>query len=236
MEERLQKFLAHAGIGSRRSCEKLISDGRVYVNGKKAKLGMKVDISKDKISLDNKIIKGPASNIYIALNKPRGVLSTTKTKENRRTVLDLIPNLGHIYPVGRLDIDSEGLILLTNDGELTNKLTHPRYQHEKEYKVLVSKIPDDKQIKAWKSGIVLLDGHRTIPAKVKILSTHKDKGAWLSVILFEGKKRQIREMGQLTGLYVKRIIRIRIGTLRLGNLKTGSWRFLSEREIHDLKS
>ncbi|MGW8250781.1 MAG: pseudouridine synthase, partial [Anaerolineales bacterium] len=139
MEERLQKILAKAGIGSRRACEELIAKGRVTVNGKVAQLGMKADPERDRILLDGRPVSLQTSNIYIALNKPRNVLSTVESDDPRSTVRDLVPIPERVYPVGRLDADSEGLILLTNDGELTNRLTHPRYGHEKEYRVLVAR-------------------------------------------------------------------------------------------------
>jgi len=235
MEERLQKVLARAGFGSRRGCEKLIAKGEVMVNGQIATLGTKADPKKDRIEINGQIIKAPEALKYIALYKPRGVISSAKPQDDRAIVRDLIDEPGHIYPVGRLDIDSEGLILMTNDGDLTNRLTHPRYGHEKEYKVLVTRQPDARQITAWKKGVVLENGQRTAPARVRVLSTH-GKGSWLRVILREGRNRQIREMGQLTGLPVHKIIRVRIGTLLLGNLKPRQWRYLSAKEIQDLKS
>jgi 23S rRNA pseudouridine2605 synthase len=234
MEERIQKILARAGLGSRRSCEKLIAEGRVMVNNQLAILGSKADPKKDKIVVNGKPISQPQSNVYIALNKPRNVISAVTTPDGRRTVRDLIDEPGNFYPVGRLDADSEGLILLTNDGKLANRLTHPRYEHEKEYHVLVASRPNEEQLDCWRRGIVLEDGHQTIPAKVRLMRTH-GKGAWLNAILREGRKRQIREMGKLTGLPVVKIIRVRIGTLHLGNLKPGQWRHLTKNEIDSLK-
>ena len=172
--------------------------------------------------------------VYIALNKPRGVLSDRDPAETRKTIFDLVPNVGHIFAVGRLDYDSEGLILLTNDGELANRLTHPRYEHEKEYQVLVNHRPDNEQLTIWRRGVVLEDGYRTAPCKVDII--HADaKGAWLKVVLREGKKRQIREVGTRIGLPVKRIVRVRIGTVLLGDLKPGTWRNLNKVEIAQLQ-
>jgi 23S rRNA pseudouridine2605 synthase len=234
MEERLQKILSRAGFGSRRSCEELIAKGRVTVNGQIATLGMKADPQTDKIAVNEKPIVLGEELIYIAVNKPRNVISAASPQDNRKTVRDLVDIPGHIYPVGRLDVDSEGLILLTNDGELTNRLTHPRYMHEKEYRVLVARHPDDKQLIAWRKGVVLDDGYQTRPAKVRVTGTH-GKGAWMQVILTEGKKRQIREMGRLTGLPVVRIIRVRIDSLRLGNLKPKQWRHLTSEEVSELK-
>ena len=212
MEERIQKILAHAGLGSRRACEQYIQAGRVRVNGQLTILGSKADPAKDSITLDGKLLPKAEPPVYIALHKPRGVLSTVEAPDPRPTVRDLVPLPGTLFPVGRLDVDSEGLILLTNDGDLANRLTHPRYGHEKEYRVLVASHPDEQQLETWRRGLVLPDGYRTAPAKVWVESL-SGKGAWLRVVLLEGRKRQIREMGALTGLPVVRIIRIRIGAL-----------------------
>ena len=234
MEERLQKLLAQAGYGSRRACEEFIIEGRVFVNGKVAELGQKADLSVDRVTVDGKALAKKESLAYIALYKPRNVLSAAEGQDDRRTVRDLIPVDGHLYPVGRLDFDSEGLILMTNDGELTNKLTHPRYGHEKEYRVLIARRPDEEQLDAWRRGVVLPEGDKTQPADVKFVGT-SGKGAWIRVIMGEGKKRQIREVGKLLGLPVVRIIRTRIGTLRLGDLKPRQWRYLTEEEVRELK-
>jgi 23S rRNA pseudouridine2605 synthase len=235
MEERLQKILAVAGYGSRRSCEELIQAGRVTVNGQPVHLGSKADIHKDTIKLDGKLIKPPESFQYIAVYKPRGILSAVTTPDERQTVRDLVPVEGTLYPVGRLDVDSEGLILLTNDGDLANQLTHPRYGHEKEYRVLVARHPDEKQLTAWQRGVVLEDGHRSAPAKVEV-DTHSGKGTWLRVIMKEGRKRQIRDTCHQIGLPVVSIIRVRIGSLRLGNLKPGQWKHLTPAEVKSLKA
>ena len=232
--ERLQKILARAGLGSRRACEELINSGRVRVNGEIAKLGDKADPEKDRILFDGQPITPPQPLTYVALYKPRGVLSSVTANDPRPTVLDLVDVPGRIYPVGRLDVDSEGLILLTNDGELANRLTHPRYGHEKEYRVLVARHPDKKQLEVWQRGVVLSDGYRTAPAKVRFAST-TGKGAWLHVTLREGRKRQIRETGSQIGLPVVKIVRVRIGTLRLGSLKPRQWRYLTPKEIDKLK-
>jgi 23S rRNA pseudouridine2605 synthase len=236
MQERLQKLLAQAGYGSRRACEQFITAGRVRVNGQVATLGQKADLTTDKVTLDGKPLPKTESLTltYIALYKPRNVLSAAEGQDDRQTVRDLVPMEGHLYPVGRLDWDSEGLILMTNDGELTNKLTHPRYGHEKEYRVLVARKPDEKQLEAWRRGIVLEDGDKTLPADVSFLSS-SGKGAWIRVVMGEGKKRQIREVGRLLGLPVVKIIRLRIGTLKLGSLKPRQWRHLTENEVMDLK-
>ncbi len=234
MEERLQKIMARAGIGSRRKCEEIIAQGRVTVNGQVATLGMKADPAKDRIEVDGQVIRPTESFVYIALYKPRFMLSDVNTRDRRPCVRDLVPIEGHLFPVGRLDFESEGLILLTNDGDLAHRLSHPRFGHEKEYHVLVAKRPDEKQLEAWRHGVVLEDGYRTQPAEVKIARL-QGKGAWLKVVLREGRKRQIREMARLTGLPIVKLIRVRIGPLRLGRLKPREWRYLSEDEIRQLK-
>lgn len=234
MQERLQKLLAQAGYGSRRSCETYIIEGRVSVNGKVAELGQKADLTVDRVTVDGKALARKEALTYIALYKPRNVLSAAEGQDDRETVRDLIPLPGHLYPVGRLDYDSEGLILMTNDGELTNKLTHPRFGHQKEYRVLVARRPDEQQLETWRRGVVLEDGDKTAPADVIFIGM-SGKGAWIRVIMGEGKKRQIREIGKLLGLPVVKIIRLRIGTLRLGNLKPRQWRHLTEDEILELK-
>jgi 23S rRNA pseudouridine2605 synthase len=234
MEERLQKILARAGYGSRRACEDFISKGQVTVNGQIATLGMKADPERDRIEFNNKLVRAPEPLKYIAVYKPRGVISAASSPEGRQTVRDLVDDTERLYPVGRLDVDSEGLILLTNDGDLTNRLTHPRYGHQKEYKVLVAVHPEEEQLETWRRGVVLEDGYRSSPAKVW-LESFKGKGAWLRVIMGEGRKRQIREIGKRIGLPVVKIIRVRIGSLELGTLKPGRSRPLTKKEIDSLK-
>ncbi|HUH97439.1 MAG TPA: pseudouridine synthase [Anaerolineales bacterium] len=233
MPERLQKLLAQAGYGSRRACEEFITAGRVRVNGKAAVLGQKADLAVDKVTMDGKPLAAPEKLTYIALYKPRNIISSVDDEAGRKTVRDLIPESERLYPVGRLDWDSEGLILMTNDGDLTNRLTHPRYGHQKEYKVLVARRPDPEQIRTWRRGVVLEDGYRTAPAEVYVEAT-AGKGAWLRVTMGEGRKRQIREIGALLGMPVVRIVRVRIGSLLLGSLKPGEWRHLTAREIDEL--
>lgn len=236
MPERLQKILAQAGYGSRRACEDFISAGRVRVNGQIASLGGKADPHVDRITVDGKPIAAPERLTYVALYKPRNVLSTVEKEksDDRRTVRDLVDVPGHLYPVGRLDFESEGLVLMTNDGDLTNRLTHPRYGHEKEYRVLLARRPDADQLEAWKRGVVLEDGYKTQPVNVRFESP-QGKGAWVRVVMGEGRKRQIRETCKQLGLPVVRILRIRVGELRLGNLKPGQWRALTQREVDELR-
>jgi 23S rRNA pseudouridine2605 synthase len=236
MPERLQKILAQAGYGSRRACEDFITAGRVRVNGKLASLGQKADPAVDRITIDGKSIVAAEALTYVALYKPRMVLSTVEGErgDDRKTVRDLVEIPQHVYPVGRLDFESEGLVLMTNDGELTNKLTHPKFGHDKEYRVLLARRPDREQLDAWKRGVILEDGYKTEPVDVRFESA-QGKGAWVRVIMKEGRKRQIRETCKQLGLPIVRILRIRIGTLRLGNLKPHQWRYLTTQEINELK-
>jgi len=235
MENRLQKILAQAGYGSRRSCEVLISEGRVSINGQIASLGDKADQEKDLISVDGVLLSSPEKIQYIMLHKPKGVLSTVSAPDQRPTVRSLIDQSGHLYPVGRLDLNSEGLILMTNDGVLTHQLTHPSFEHEKEYRVFVHPQPNERQLDLWRQGMTLEDGSRTQPAQV--WSEHKDPaGTWMRVILKEGKKRQLRRMAESSDLKVKRLIRVRIGNLELGDLLPSKWRDLTSEEIKNLQS
>jgi 23S rRNA pseudouridine2605 synthase len=236
MVERLQKILAQAGYGSRRACEEFISAGRVRVNGQIAILGQKADLTVDKISIDGRPIVAAEKPLYIALHKPRNVLSTVEHErgDERQTVRDIVEVPGHLYPVGRLDYESEGLVLMTNDGELTNRLTHPRYGHEREYRVLLARRPDHEQLDAWRRGVILEDGYKTQPVDVRFESA-QGKGAWVRVVMKEGHRRQIREICKQLGLPVVRILRIRIGSLKLGNLKPRQWRYLTTKEVEELK-
>ena len=234
-EERVQKLLAAAGIGSRRFCETLINDGRVKVNGRVIGLGDKADPQKDSIVLDGKLIRVSTKRIYIALNKPKGYLSDVDETHPRPTVNDLVGLDEPLFAVGRLDLESEGLILMTNDGELANRLTHPRYEHEKEYEVFVIREPDEEQLAIWSRGVVMEDGYRTLPAKVEVIN-NVNNGSWLRITMREGKKRQIRKVGARIGLPVGQIKRVRIGTLKLGNLRSGEWRYLTPKEVDALKT
>ena len=233
--ERLQKILARSGYGSRRSAEGLIDAGRVTVNGKIAELGSKADAAKDAIKVDGERLKAAPGLQYFAVYKPRGVLSTTSGPDPRQKVVDLVPGGRQMHLIGRLDKDSEGLILLTNDGELTQHISHPRYEQEKEYRVLVARQPEPRQLDAWRHGVVLEDGTRTRPASVGVESRH-GKGAWLRVVMHEGHKRQIREIAGTLGLPVVKLIRVRIASLKLGTMKSGDWRPLTHEEIKQLKS
>ena len=241
--QRLQKVLASAGYGSRRACEDILRQGRVRVNGQQAKLGDSADPARDNITVDGKRIHVTASHTYIALYKPTNVISTLSDELERKTVRDLVPVEGHLVPVGRLDADSEGLVLLTDDGELTHLLTHPRYEHEKEYEVYVTGRPEGAALDRWRRGVelpdlddVTCDGGPTLPAQVdEIHSRARSEGTWLRVIMREGRKRQIRRVAGMLGHPVRRLIRVRIGSLKLGNIKSGEWRHLTGREVEELK-
>jgi 23S rRNA pseudouridine2605 synthase len=233
MEERLQKILARAGIGSRRACETLIEQGRVTVNGRRAELGQKADPENDVIALDGEPLRAPEKRVVVMLNKPRGVVSSAAAQDDRPIVRDLVNLEGRLYPVGRLDADSEGLILLTNDGELTDTLTHPRYESEKEYRVLVRGEPKAEKLSAWRRG-VMLEGEKTAPAQVS-LEKEARGGHWLRIVMHEGRKHQIRDIGALLGLPVERLIRVRMGGLGLGDLPVGAWRVLSAAEVRKLR-
>jgi 23S rRNA pseudouridine2605 synthase len=232
--ERLQKILARAGYGSRRSCEDLITAGRVFVNGKRAELGSKADPQADKIMVDGHRVKLPQDFVYYAVYKPRNVLSTTAGPDPRPKVTDLVPDGDKLHLVGRLDLESEGLMLLTDDGELTEHITHPRYEQEKEYRVLVARQPDQEQLATWRRGVVLADSTRSAPAEVRVTGA-KGKGAWLQVVMHEGRKREIREITRMLGLPVVQLIRVRIAGLRLGAMKPGQWRKLEPDEVAMLK-
>lgn len=233
VQERLQKILASAGLGSRRACEELLRQGRVAVNGQIAHLGQSADPGRDRITVDGKPIQGRKKHTYIALYKPVGVVSTARDEEGRQAVVDLVPSAARLYPVGRLDMLSEGLILLTDDGDLALRLTHPRYGHSKEYHVRVAGYVSAQTVEQWRQGVLLEDG-KTAPAEVTVLRREKS-GTWLRVVLHEGRNREIRRVAELLGYSIQKLIRTRIGPVRLGRLQPGEWRYLSERELAELR-
>ncbi|MBN2555948.1 MAG: rRNA pseudouridine synthase [Anaerolineales bacterium] len=230
---RVQKILADAGYGSRRGCEKMVAAGRVTVNGKVAVLGERANPDKDEIRVDGQTISTNEGKIYILLNKPKGYLASRKSQGGKPTVLELVRIPERIYPVGRLDLNSEGLILLTNDGSLTNLITHPRYGVEKEYHVRLRTSPNRVQLNKWREGVVLDDGVRTQPAQVEALEK-TGPGNHLKVIIREGKKRHIRRTARALGLDVVELKRVRIGKLQLVGLEPGDWRELSNAEVRTL--
>ncbi len=232
--ERLQKYLARCGVASRRAAEEMILAGRVSVNGKTIRtLGTKVDPDVDRVTVDQKPVSLSQKHVYIMLNKPRGYVTTAKDNFERKTVLDLIPkSLGRLFPVGRLDYDSEGLLLLTNDGDLTFRLTHPSHEVTKSYLALVSGVPDESALSALRNG-VLLEGRKTLPARVSLKRQDTDK-AVLLITISEGRNRQVRKMCSLVGHEVLRLRRVAVGPIQLGNLEPGTWRHLTEKEIQAL--
>ena len=230
MQERLQKILARAGYGSRRACEVPIRQGRVLVNGDVARLGQRADPTRDSITVDGKPIQVSHDDVYVALNKPRGVLSDEGDGSGQlTTVRDLVPLPGHLFPVGRLDLLSEGLVLLTSDGDLAHLLTHPRFEHSKEYCVLVQDHPGKHTLRKWRKGVDL-DGRWTAPASVSVMRRERDR-CWIRVVLREGRKRQIRRVAALLGHPVHRLIRVRIGPVYLADLKSGEWRHVLDQEL-----
>jgi pseudouridine synthase len=229
MVERLHKFLSRAGVASRRKCEELIAAGRVKVNGETVSLpGSKVDPERDRIEVDGRPITLPREYVYLLLNKPVGYVSTVRDTQGRPTVMELVDRSERLYPVGRLDIDSEGLLLLTDDGELTQRLTHPSYEHEKEYHVLVHGQPTQCTLQRLRQGIELEDGF-TWPADVTVLRQDSG-GTWLRFVIHEGRKRQLRRMCQAVGHSVQRLTRVRMGPLTLGDLSQGQCRPLTVEE------
>ena len=233
MEERLQKLLSAAGVCSRRAAEGYITEGRVTVNGIPAELGQRADPERDDIRLDGKPISGPAEPVYLLLNKPRGYVTTLADERGRKTVAELVKDCGQrVYPVGRLDLDSEGLLLMTNDGELMQHLLHPSHEVSKTYHVSVYGPVSGAAERL--SAITDLEGEPIRPARVETLR-RTARTAELSVTIHEGKNRQIRRMCAACGLTVKRLCRVREHTLELGDLPSGAWRYLTPDEVLALK-
>ena len=232
--ERLQRYLARSGVASRRACEQLIVEGRVRVNGSPVReLGTSVDADHDRVEVDRRAVRPATVRTYVALNKPSGVVSTASDPQGRPTVVDLVEQSSRIYPVGRLDTDSEGLLLLTDDGDLAMRLTHPRYGVDKEYRILVRGQVDAATLATLSKGVVL-DGRPTAPARFEV-AEREAAGTWLRVTIHEGRNRQIRRMAEAVGLEVVRLVRVRIGPLRLGRLSSGAWRSLTAAEVDALR-
>ena len=241
MQTRLQKILSAAGIASRRAAEEYITQGRVTVNGTTVtELGTKADPETDDIRVDQRRLKMPAARRYILLYKPKGYITTRSDPERRPTVLDLLTTGGvreYVYPVGRLDYDSEGLLLLTSDGELAEKLTHPRHGIGREYHVRVRGVPDDKALDRLRKGISL-DGERTAPASVelhKVIENERGADSILSMVIYEGRNRQVRRMCEAVGHPVSKLKRVRIGPITDDHIRPGEFRDLDEREIEALR-
>lgn len=232
--ERLQKYIARSGVTSRRKAEELILTGRVKVNGKAVtELGTKVDPQRDEVTVDDKKISEVKNFIYIKLNKPVGYVTTVKDQFNRKTVLDLVEISDRVYPIGRLDYNTSGLLLLTNDGELANKLMHPKYHIYKTYVAEAEGRISEESIIKLRTG-VLIDDYKTAPAKIKLIKYTGNK-THIQISIYEGKNRQVRKMLQAVGHNVAALKRISFGEIKLGNLESGSWINLSSEEIKFLK-
>lgn len=224
-----QRYLAACGVGSRRACDRLISEGRVLLNGKPLAFGMDIN-EDDVVTVDGERVDLKQTH-YIALNKPAGYISDRGVPKYPSALdLDGLPR--GLFAVGRLDQDATGLLLLTNDGELAHRLMHPSFEHEKEYRVLVNGAPSEATLEQWRRGIDL-DGELTAPAQVAILKT-EPRGTWLKVILHEGRKRQIKRVAKQLGHPVIELARVRIGSIRLGDLKIGTWRALTAAEVREM--
>lgn len=232
---RLQKYLAEAQVASRRKAEEIILDGRVCVNGKKVtELGTKVESERDEITVDGKKTEICEKMVYIMLNKPEGCVTTVKDQFGRKSVIDYVKDVGErVYPVGRLDYDTSGLLVITNDGKLTYRLTHPKHNIEKTYIAEVDKMPDEKGLEKFRNGIVI-DGRITAPAKIEIIK--KGKLTTLKIKIKEGRNRQVRKMCAAIGCNVVTLKRIATGKLELGNLEKGKYRFLTDEEIKYIKN
>lgn len=232
---RLQKYLAECGVASRRKSEELIEQGKVKVNGRVAQIGDKINPKKDDITVSGKKVVKSRQYTYIILHKPRGFITTMSDEMGRKCVAELIKDVNaRVYPVGRLDRDSEGMLLMTNDGEFANAMTHPTKHVPKTYRVTVRPSITDEQITALTTGI-MLEGRKTAPAEVRVL-TREEGRVVIEIILYEGRNRQIRKMCELLGLEVARLKRTAIGTIKLGMLPQGKWRELTEDEVHKLMS
>ena len=234
MAERLQKILSAAGICSRRTAEEYIAAGRVTVNGLTAQVGDKADLVRDVVEVDGKPLQKNEERVWLMLYKPRGYVTTLSDEKGRKTAAELEAGCGQrVWPVGRLDLNSEGLLLFTNDGEGTARVLHPRHEVEKEYQVRVK--GDLEKALPILSGPLKLDGIPLAPAQVKLLRSEPGGGE-ISVVIHQGKNRQVRRMCALAGLEVERLLRVREGRLRLGSLAPGNWRYLTEDEIERLLS
>ena len=232
-EVRLQKFLAESGVASRRKSEELIEQGKVKVNGRTAMIGDKIDPKKDTVTVSGKKIVKTKNFTYVVLHKPRGFITTMSDEKDRKCVAELIKDVdGRVYPVGRLDKDSEGMLLFTNDGAFANAMTHPTKHVPKTYRVTVRPSISEEQITALTQGVIIED-RKTAPAEVRVI-TKEEGRVVLEIILYEGRNRQIRKMCEEVGLEVARLKRTQIGSIKLGMLKQGAWRHLTEDEVRKL--
>jgi 23S rRNA pseudouridine2605 synthase len=234
MQERLQKFMARCGVASRRKAEEMIFEGRVKVNGETITSVVTINTDSDIVEVNGKVIKPEENKVYIMLNKPTEVITSAKDQFDRKTVIDLIDIKERIYPVGRLDYDTSGLLILTNDGDIAYKMTHPSHEVEKVYLAEVQGAPTESEMKSFREGLEIED-YITSPADIKIID-NKRETCLVEITIHEGRNRQVRKMCDKIGHPVIRLKRKMVGTLSLGELKTGEWRHLKEQEIEYLKS
>ena len=228
---RLNKFLSNSGVASRRKCEEIILEGKVFVNGKVVtELGTLINEKKDKVTVEGKPIKLPSSFVYIKLNKPKGYACTAKDEKGRKTIYDLVKSDERLFSIGRLDYDTEGLIILTNDGDFANMIGHPKYNIEKEYRVTVEGEVKESEMAVMRKGVVV-DGERMPSARVEWLS-FENGFTKLSIVIDEGQNRQVRRMFEAIGKTIKLLKRVRIGGVKLGGLSRGEYRDLSEQELN----
>lgn len=232
---RLNKYLSKCGVASRRKADRLIQQGRVSINGEKiAELGVIIDENRDEVSIDGKMVTLPPEPVYVMLNKPRGFVTSLKDEYGRKTVTELVKNVGQrVYPVGRLDLDTEGVLLLTDDGELAYRLTHPKFQIRKVYVATVKGAFPPELVARFEEGIELEDGF-VATAKGKLLSS-QDKFSTLQLELTEGRKREVRRLCRMLGFPVQQLKRTKFGGLSCEGMKVGSWRYLNRKEIDRLK-
>jgi 23S rRNA pseudouridine2605 synthase len=230
--ERLQKVLARAGLGSRRACEALIAAGRVAVNGETAVLGRRVDPDRDRITVDGVLVPAASGLVHYLLNKPARVVTTADDPEGRRTVLDLVPGEPRVFSVGRLDYETEGLLILTNDGDLAHGLTHPSRGVEKAYLADLEGVPGASALRRLREGVQLDDGV-TLPARAQLVQRRGGRAA-LEIVIHEGRNRQVRRMCEAVGHPVRRLVRTRIGPVTDPRLRPGEWRALTSREVRAL--
>lgn len=235
MEIRLQKYLADCGIASRRKCEQYILNGKVKVNKQIVNtLGTKIDVNKDKVEYNDKIVQNKSENIYILLNKPIGYVTTVEDQFNRDTVLDLVKTNKRLVPVGRLDMYTSGALILTNDGDFVYKVTHPKHEIEKTYNATVKGKIDENEVQKLRSGVEI-DGYITRPAKVRILKIDEEKDiSRLQISIHEGKNRQVRKMCEAIGKSVIALHRSRIGNIDVKDVQLGKWRYLEKQEVEEL--
>lgn len=229
MKMRIHKYLAHAGVASRRHAEAMVEAGKVTVNGKIATVGKVIDSDTDKVAVEGKPVKIDEVLVYYLLHKPRGVVSAVTDPDGRRTVVSLVPGGHRLYPVGRLDYDSEGLMLLTNDGDFAYKLTHPKFEIDKTYHVLVKGVMTEKAVGYLEQGVTI-EGKKTAPAKV-VIAEAQPNNTWIDITIHEGRNRQIRKMCEAVGYPVLRLIRTHLGPWALGDLASGKYRVLKPEEV-----